>query len=1029
LFKREISHVGRRIGAVGAAAAMLVAGAGLVATTAEAAPSAALVRVGAAPTVPRGSTLIAAPAADQKLGLSVTLKPRNEAALAGFVQAVSTPGSLEYHRYLTKGQFAGMFGPTQATITATEAALRAKGLTVGSVTPDGLTISVSTTVAGAEAAFATGFNGYKLANGKTAYANTSAPQLSGSVAANLVGVVGLDDLATPTSNIVSSNHPVRVAAASVTGSVKSNAVKPAYSAPQVCSGVTQTFNGQGYYDGQGYYSAAALSSVYGTSSELAAGDNGTGVSVGVFELEGIDLTGVSAYESCLGLTTPVTVEKVDGGSSIPVDGANNVGVETALDVETIASMAPGVSIIDYEGPDAATSTDAQVLATYQKMVTDDTVKVISSSWGECELDSVSATIASENLIFEEAAAYGQSVVAASGDQGSTACYGDGVTASAAQLSVSDPAAQPDVLGVGGTSMQGLNTPSSLSAWNSDGDATGGGVSKIWSLADGGFQSGFQGAGYSNACSAAVGAVCRQVPDVSALADPNEGYIIWVYFSAGPDGPGEYFTTEGGTSGAAPVWASILALADASKDCAANGPVGMVSPALYTAAKAGTSGVLTDVTVGDNISPSSGYTGSDYQAGTGYDLTTGLGTPLAGGVTKVACAAAVASAAGYYVPFGPVRILDTRSNIGLNGKLAAYATDQVQVAGVDGIPSDITSVVMNVTATGALGNGFITAFPTGAKTVPNASNVNFTKGGTVPNLVVVPVGTGGKVSLYNGGDATGATDLVADVSGYFVSSSATAGASTFTTLPPVRVIDTRTTLNGITGKIPVNGTDVLKIAGLSGVPNDATAVVANVTATGALGSGFITVYPNGESVPNASNVNFVKGQTVPNLTIVPVGTNGSIDFTNGGQQTGPTDLVVDISGYFTAGTAGDVFHVSSPARILDTRFGIGVGSVAKIGTNGTLQMSLGDPGSTLASADAVIANLTVTNPQGAGFITAYPSSITTVPNASNVNFAKAETVPNLAIISNTTGTIDFTNGGQQTGPTDLLVDVSGYFSAS
>jgi subtilase family serine protease len=1039
LASKEISQAGRRFGAIGAVAALLAAGSGMAAPAADAAVSAATVRIGAAPSIPGGSKLIAAPSAAQKLGLDVTLKPRNESALAGFVKAVSTPGSPAYHQYLSKGQFAATFGPTQATITATENALKADGLKVTSVSSDGLTISVTTTVAGAKSAFGVEFSGYKLADGRSVYANTSAPALPATVAGDVSAIVGLDNVAAIKSNVQLSSAAAKEVATEANtpakpGAAKSNTVKPGYSAPTTCSEITDDFGQAGYSDGDGYYSPSALASIYKTDTQLAAGDNGSGVTVGVFELEGIDLTGVSDYENCFGVHNPVTVEKIDGGATIPVDANNDDGIETGLDVQTIAGLAPGVSIIDYEGPDAVNASDAQLEDVYQRMVTDDTVKVISTSWGECEVDTDAPVFAAENTIFEEAAAQGQSVVAASGDDGSTACYGHG-SSNGAVVNTDDPASQPYVLGVGGTTMQGLNNPTP-SVWNNSYGASGGGVSSEWPLTSGGYQAGFTGSGYHNACGASSGEVCRQVPDVSALADPNEGYIDFVYTSASTDPvtgeyypAGEYFYSVGGTSGAAPVWAAVLALADASKDCAADGPVGLVNPALYASQTPGsaTSGIVTDVASGTNVDTESGYYGPDYSATAGYDLTSGLGTPLAGGVVTAACKAVPTTTSSYYVPFGPTRILDTRSGIGLGGKLGANAVGKLQVGGQNGIPVGVTAVVMNLTVTNTTGNGFITAYPDGGAT-PNASNVNFVKGQTVPNLAVVPVGTDGKIDLSNAGALTGPLDVIGDVSGYFMNSSVVGGASTYTALTPFRAIDTRGAgLNGISGPLAKDGTDTLTVAGLGGIGGDPTAVVANITVTDTNGNGLITAYPAGGTVPGVSNVNFTKGQTVANSAIIPVSQGGQISFTNSGAITGSVDLIVDISGYFTAGTGGETYHSVYPDRLLDTRSGIGEANAGKIGKNGTLGLSLGDTGTTLASSNAIIANITVTDTTGSGLITAYPSSLSSVPNVSNVNFSSGQTVPNLAIITNTNGTIDFNNAGTLTGPLDLIVDVSGYFS--
>jgi hypothetical protein len=85
-----------------------------------------------------------------------------------------------------------------------------------------------------------------------------------------------------------------------------------------------------------------------------------------------------------------------------------------------------------------------------------------------------------------------------------------------------------------------------------------------------------------------------------------------------------------------------------------------------------------------------------------------------------------------------------------------------VAGVDGVPTDVRAVALNVTVTGPTVGGFVTVYPDGL-TRPNTSNLNFTKGETIPNQVVVPVGSDGKIDFYN---LAGATNVVVDLAGYF-----------------------------------------------------------------------------------------------------------------------------------------------------------------------------------------------------------------------------------------------------------------------
>ena len=183
------------------------------------------------------------------------------------------------------------------------------------------------------------------------------------------------------------------------------------------------------------------------------------------------------------------------------------------------------------------------------------------------------------------------------------------------------------------------------------------------------------------------------------------------------------------------------------------------------------------------------------------------------------------------------------------------------------------------------------WPTGA-VMPTASNLNFVPGQTVPNLVIAKLGAvgtagAGMVSLYN---SAGTTHLIADVLGSFRSGS----GARLTSLPPERVLDTR--VDGGSSK-PVGQTPlVLPVAGRGGVPaSGATAVVLNVTATDGTNSGYVTVYPAGQDVPTASNLNITAGQTRANLVIAKVGADGAVALFN---SAGTVHLLADVVGYFT-----------------------------------------------------------------------------------------------------------------------------------
>jgi len=250
--------------------------------------------------------------------------------------------------------------------------------------------------------------------------------------------------------------------------------------------------------------------------------------------------------------------------------------------------------------------------------------------------------------------------------------------------------------------------------------------------------------------------------------------------------------------------------------------------------------------------------------------------------------------GQYVPVVPARITDTRAGSGQANAgitLGQGSTLDVQVTGAGGIPATgVTAVVMNVTATNTSTASFFTVYPKGAG-LPLASNLNWTRGVTVPNRVIVPVGTGGKVSFYNG---VGLADLIVDVNGYFTDG--TGSGAMFTTLTPSRIVDTRNGTGGFSSPVGQGQNIVVTVAGNGGVPGNgsAKAVVLNVTVDGPTAASDLIVWPDGGSVPLASDLNFVAGHAVPNLVIVKLSAGGKIDIRN---DFGSTNVIVDVVGWY------------------------------------------------------------------------------------------------------------------------------------
>jgi subtilase family serine protease len=638
-------------------AAGLTQGAQAATGTVSHAPAA----VGTVSPAPAGAKAAAAPAAGTEVNGEVLLNVRDQAGLSSYAEAVSDPKSATYKQYLSPAQIQAAFAPGLSEVDAVDAALRAAGLKPGAALGDNLAIPFTATLGQLHTAFDVDFAGYKLADGRAAFGATAAPRIDASVAPYVAGVLGLSDFNLPHTNTQSVGHAVSApyaapASAAASSPAASPAASASYAAPAECSSLSSAIatyletqeNGIPDVDGESFYSPAAMAKVYGTDAQLAAGNEGQGVTVAVLEWEAVSNQALADYKSCYKLNTPVSFVSLDGGPLIQPTAANGVGGEGSLDIEDIASLAPGASIIDYQGSDAtgAAFTDADWLDPITKAVTDDKAKVISSSWGECEAQTDTTMRTGESTDFELAAVQGQSVFAAAGDDGSTDCE-TSTGGTIDQIAVDDPQNIPWVTAMGGDYMQGTTNPS-ISVWNDStyelngqpgtaGGAGGGGVDTDYSLSGAGdFQAGFTGTGYSNVCKAKAGSVCRQTPDLSTLSDWRSGFPQIAYAS----GSSIEVYTDGGTSWSAPTMSAITALADSSTGCRANGPVGDENPKLYQLAAnpAAYANDFTDITSGNNDYTTSGYTGGLFKSTKGYDMASGLGSPKAATLIPALCTA-------------------------------------------------------------------------------------------------------------------------------------------------------------------------------------------------------------------------------------------------------------------------------------------------------------------------------------------------------------------------------------------------------
>lgn len=572
----------------------------------------ALLRVGVAPRLPASSTVAGSLASNTRVGVTLTLEPRDPAGLAAYATAVATPGSSVYHDYITPAQFAQRFGPTGTQIAAVESSLRAHGLNPGAVSPNGLAIRVAATAGQLGQAFSTSFERVVAPGGRTAFANTSAPAFDASVAGDVQGVVGLETLSIP--------QPLALRTR-VAGASKLTAPHVATGGPQPCPAATAVAAAPGNKAD----TADQIASAYDFSGFYGAGDFGAGQTVAIYELEGNFPSDVAAYQSCYKTSASVNYKKVDPGPAAPV-AANQDGLESELDIEDLIGLAPKASLIVYQGQNS----NSGAYNTYAAIITQDLAKVISTSWGLCESQEGAASTSAENTLFQEAATQGQSILAASGDQGSEDCYDPMKNPGATGLAVDDPASQPFVTGVGGTKLTAPGPPPSETVWSDANGGGGGGISTIWPMPA--YQSGaapWLGVINANSsgtpCRASAGSDCREVPDVSADASDQSSYLI--YWNG-------HWTGVYGTSGAAPTWASLITLANASSACTGS-PIGFANPVIYqVAGSTAYANVFNDIISGNN--DFLGVHGGVFPAGAGYDMASGLGTPIAFKLAGVRC---------------------------------------------------------------------------------------------------------------------------------------------------------------------------------------------------------------------------------------------------------------------------------------------------------------------------------------------------------------------------------------------------------
>ena len=372
-----------------------------------------------------------------RMMLLLQRSPAQEAALQDFIQAAHAPGDPSYHQWLKPADFGRLYGPADSDVAAVTAWLQSHGLTINQVHAGRLAIEFSGTAGQVSEAFQTEIRRFQV-NGLTHLANATDPSIPAALAPVIAGLAPVNDF-----------HPQP--RLKVLGQAQFNAK-------------THEANPQWTYPaGGGVYFVLAPNDFaiqYDIKPAYTAGITGAGQSITIISASNVDLSLVQAYQSLFGLSANLPQVIVDGTDP----GENGAATEAYLDLEIANSVAPGATVMLYTSGGSVLA-DGLALAA-MRAVEDDLAGVISTSYGECELELGQSGNAFWSALWQQAAAQGQTVFVSSGDGGSAGCDNfDSQQVAYSGLAVNGLASTPYNVAVGGTDFYYSQYAGSSSAIN------------------------------------------------------------------------------------------------------------------------------------------------------------------------------------------------------------------------------------------------------------------------------------------------------------------------------------------------------------------------------------------------------------------------------------------------------------------------------------------------------------------------------------------------------------------------------------
>ena len=479
-------------------------------------------------------------------------------------------------------------------------------------------------------------------------------------------------------------------------------------------------------------------------------------------------------------------------------------------------------------------------------------------------------------------------------------------------------------------------------------------------------------------------------------------------------------------------------ANPARDCATGSPVQLGLWTALTATYNHKTGVMTlyvngaDTAMVSHSAATAAFTGN-FRIGaqcTAAPCATTTGAYYTGQVAdvhtwnQVAPPAQPQTGGSVFIPLTPKRIMDTRNGTGgTTGPIAANTTVPLQITGTGGVISDtgVTAVALSITDTAATSTGHLTIYPDGTAQ-PNTSAVNFPTATTVANGAIIPVGTDGKIDIFNEiNTGTGSSQILADITGYFTTTAGAPNVGTYTPAGPVRALDTRNGTGANKAPLAAGSTLALTVTGINTgtgtIPTAVTAVAVDIAVTNPATGGYLNAYPDSSATPATTTISFSANQTIAAAGIIPVA-NGKIDLHNA--SGGTLDAIADIVGYFTPGTGGQKYHPLDATRLLDTRLS---NTPFKADEARPVQQTV-----ISAVSPTLVTNLTATQETGGGNLTALPENTNTfsAPTTTTLVYNTTGSIANLDLAATQDGYLTVLNYSSAT--THLIIDTNGYFAS-